>query len=124
MRSRRRTRSTRDYLDSCRRGSRTCRGDRSPLERVSGGVADERYGEGTVDEDLLLDAAARDEVVLTHDRDFAELAEAHDHAGILLSVSHSPDAGAIVRAIDNLLAVFTPGTLENELVYIDDWADP
>jgi len=85
-------------------------------------VADERYGEGTVDEDLLLDATAHGELVLTHDRDFTELAGTHDHAGVLLSVSHSPDPGMIVRAIDDLLAVFTPESLQNELIYIDDWA--
>jgi len=62
-------------------------------------VADERHGEGTIDKDLLRDAAERGEVVLTHDRDFAALAGLHDHTGILILTSQSPDLGAIVQAI-------------------------
>jgi predicted nuclease of predicted toxin-antitoxin system len=84
-------------------------------------VADERYGEGTVDEDLLRDAAERDEVVLTHDRDFVALAESYDHAGILLLAAQSPDPGSVVRAVDRLLTVFTRSELENELVWVEEW---
>ena len=84
-------------------------------------VADERHGEGTIDKDLIRDAAERGEVVLTHDRDFAALAGLHDHTGILILTSQSPDPGDIVQAIDKLVTVFTRSELENEIVWIEEW---
>jgi predicted nuclease of predicted toxin-antitoxin system len=84
-------------------------------------IADERYGEGTIDEELLQDAAERGEAVLSHDRDFAALDGSYDHAGILLITSQSPNPGTVVRAIDRLMTVFTRAALENELVWVEEW---
>lgn len=85
-------------------------------------IADERYGEGTIDEDILEDAAEHGEAVLTHDRDFVALAASHDHAGVLTITSQSPNPGAVVQAIDRLMTVFTRAELENELVWVEEWA--
>jgi hypothetical protein len=84
--------------------------------------AADRYGEGTDDAALLADAADREEVLLTHDRDFIALAAATDHNGVFVLTSQSPEPGAVVRGVDRLTATVTAGELANELVWIEDWA--
>ena len=73
-------------------------------------MAQEVYGHGTADEDLMADCADSGYIVLTHDRDFVRLADERDHAGAL--VYDSP-----------LVLVEDPLAATEAAVRIDDYYD-
>jgi predicted nuclease of predicted toxin-antitoxin system len=84
--------------------------------------ADERHGEETVDPDLVADALSRNEILLTHDRDFAALADSRTHAGIMLIASPDPDPGDIARGVRHISNLLSRGEIDDTLIWIEDWA--
>jgi len=80
----------------------------------------ERIGD-TDDESLLRWSAEQDRVLLTNDRDFLELDQRVEHAGIIVYATPSLSAGAFVRGIRRIDTQFPPETIRNELVWLDEW---
>lgn len=85
-------------------------------------LARERYGPGTVDENLVEEALDRGEVILTRDRDFAALATDREHGGILLVASADADPGTIVRGVNRITEVHDYDDLANRVVWVENWA--
>lgn len=88
--------------------------------------ANDVFGEGTVDADLLEYTAENDHVFVTHDKkDFSRpLAEAHNHAGILIYTDpvflrDSPTRA--VRLIERIFEFYPPPEIEGERIWLDQW---
>lgn len=86
--------------------------------------ANDVFGEGTVDAELLEYTAENDHVFVTHDKkDFSRpLAEAHNHAGILLYTDpvflrDSPTRA--VRLIERIFEFYSPPEIEGERIWLD-----
>lgn len=75
----------------------------------------------TDDPELLEWSSANERALITNDRDFREIDQYIEHAGILLYANQSLDAGSFVRAVRRIDRQFSPSTLRNELVWIEDW---
>ena len=84
-------------------------------------TAQERYGRESVDEELLGDCGRDGLVVLTNDRDFVELGDETDHAGIVVYTTPNPSPSEFAVAIDRVDRFFTPDELANRLVWLENW---
>lgn len=84
-------------------------------------TAQERYGQDTDDDVMLADCADDGLVLLTNDRDFVELADSVEHAGVLLYTSTNPSPAALVQAVERLEQFVGPEELAGRLVWIEDW---
>jgi predicted nuclease of predicted toxin-antitoxin system len=83
--------------------------------------ATEERGEDTVDESLLQWTASDNRVLVTNDRDFAELHTEHDHAGIAVYSNQSLTPGEFVTAIRRIDRQLSPESVRNELIWLDSW---
>lgn len=88
--------------------------------------ANDAFGEGTVDAELLEYTAENDHIFVTHDKkDFSRtLGESLDHAGIFLYTDptflrDSPTQA--VRLIERIFEFYPPSELEGERVWLDQW---
>lgn len=90
--------------------------------------ANDIFGEGTVDSDLLEYAAENSHIFVTHDKkDFSStLSEDVDHAGIILYTDptflrDSPDQA--VRLIERIFEIYPPQEIQGERIWLDQWRE-
>lgn len=87
--------------------------------------ATDRFGEHTVDEELLAWAGANDVVLCTNDtRDFQRLAERVEHVGLVLYRDQNrPDVDpeGLARALDVALEQYDREELVDEMIELDEW---
>lgn len=76
---------------------------------------------GTNDESLLAWASDRSTVLVTNDRDFAALHGSVDHAGIVVYTSPSHPPAAFRRGIRRIDRQFSNRTIENTLLWLEEW---
>ena len=84
-------------------------------------TAQERYGQDSVDTELLRDCGRDGLAVLTNDRDFVELHDRIDHAGIVVYTTPNPSPSAVAVAIDRIERSFTDDELRDQLVWLESW---
>jgi predicted nuclease of predicted toxin-antitoxin system len=84
-------------------------------------TAQERYGQDSVDIELLRDCGRDGLVVLTNDRDFVELNDRADHAGIVVYTTPNPSPSAVAVAIDRIERSFADDELQDQLVWLESW---
>ncbi|MEF8827329.1 MAG: DUF5615 family PIN-like protein [Halapricum sp.] len=80
----------------------------------------ERGGE-TVDERLLAWCATHGYVLLTNDRDFVRLDATTNHAGVVCYTTQELTPGEFARGIRRLDRQFTPETMQNTLLWLENW---
>lgn len=84
-------------------------------------TAQERYGQESVDAELLRDCEQDGLVVLTNDRDFVELHATTDHAGIIVYTTPNPSPSEVAVAVDRITGSFATEELVNQLVWLENW---
>ncbi|EMA36746.1 DUF5615 family PIN-like protein [Halococcus hamelinensis] len=84
-------------------------------------TAQERYGRESVDEALLEECAHDGLVVLTNDRDFIELDDEIEHAGIVVYTTPNPNPSEFAVAIERVERFFAADELANQLVWLENW---
>lgn len=82
-------------------------------------IAKERHVEATVDSEQLADAATRELILLTNDRDFVR--SEIDHSGVVIYADPEPSPGDFVRAVDRIDRHFTRETMRNNVEWLEDW---
>jgi hypothetical protein len=89
--------------------------------------AKDRFGERTVDAQLLRWCAENEVLLLSNNaRDFEVLHEQEDHAEVLLVYDQGlPDADpeGLARTVDEVISQYGTDGLANELVDLDAWYD-
>ena len=88
--------------------------------------ADDRFGERTVDAELLDWCRGREYVVLPNDRDFVRLADGRRHAGIVLytdPVWVRTEPSECVTLVDRVFEAFAADGLSNRVIWLDAWRD-
>jgi len=87
--------------------------------------ASDRFGDGTMDADLLDWCTENGGILVTNDaKDFEPLHQHTDHAGLFLYHDQDlpeDDPEALARAVDEILTQYGSDGVENELVILDDW---
>lgn len=71
-------------------------------------LAKDRFGEETIDEEILETATEEGRVLLTNDRDFVEHDSSVDHVGIVIYTTQSLPPGEFVRGIDRIDRHYLP----------------
>ena len=89
--------------------------------------AKDRFGEETIDEELLNWCIEHDAVLLSNNpKDFEALHWDTDHAGIVLYRDHTlpdRDPEGLGRALEKVFEQYGLDGLENEIVELDEWHD-
>ena len=88
--------------------------------------ANEVFGEGASDRELLEYCGEHGHVLVTNDRkDFAgELSRAVSHAGIVVYTDADylrTDPAGAVQTLDRIFSQYPPSELSNDLVWLDQW---
>lgn len=95
---------------------------RAIVHAMSGGGFDvSRAPDATRDEAVLERAAAGSAVLLTNDRDFTALHGVVDHAGIIMYSKPPVAAGTVLRGIRRIDRQFSPSSMENTVLWLEDW---
>lgn len=92
-------------------------------EGFSVATARERFGERTVDPDLLHLTGDLERTLLTNDRDFVRLHGEFEHAGIVMYTTQSLGPEAFVRGLTRMDAHLDPADLRNDLQWLERWLD-
>lgn len=82
---------------------------------------DEGYEAGTADALLLSKAAREGRVTVTSDGDFVELAEATDHAGIIMYQQYGHAPRALVRAVERMDRYLNAAGFRNHVEWLENW---
>jgi len=82
--------------------------------------AQEEYGEGTKDTDLLEACADDGYVVLTNDNDFARLAKEFEHSGVMIYNDQELPPREVVRAVIRVDNAYSE-SLENQKLWLEGW---
>lgn len=85
--------------------------------------AHERHGQATDDAELLADCAETGRLLVTNDRDFADLGGRHDHAGIVIYTDPNRLLDApltAVAALDRLVS-YDEDDLRRTIEWLDAW---
>jgi hypothetical protein len=89
--------------------------------------AKDRFGERTVDSELLYWCAENEVLFLSNNaRDFEALHQQGDHAGVLLVYDQAlpdNDPEGLGRTVDEVISQYGTDGLANELVDLDAWYD-
>lgn len=86
--------------------------------------AHERHGQETDDVALLADCVETGRLFVTNDRDFADLGEHHDHAGIVIYTDRNRLLDrplTAVTALDRLVSHYSPADLNGTVEWLDAW---
>ena len=81
--------------------------------------AQEEYGQGTDDGDILEACADEGRVILTNDNDFAILAEETEHAGVVIYNDQDLRTREILRGVVRIDNAYD--SLENQLEWLEGW---
>jgi len=81
--------------------------------------AQEEYGQGTTDSEILEACAEEERVVLTNDNDFALLAEDTEHAGGVIYNDQDLRTREILRGVVRIDNAYD--SLENQLEWLEGW---
>ena len=81
--------------------------------------AQEEYGQGTTDSEILEACAEEERVVLTNDNDFALLAEDTEHAGVVIYNDQDLRTREILRGVVRIDNAYD--SLENQLEWLEGW---
>lgn len=84
-------------------------------------AATDVHGTDTVDIDLLTWCDDNDLILLTNDRDFVELTEGTDHAGVIIYISQGLSAAEFARGVRRIDRQFTPESIRHSLVWLEEW---
>ncbi|EMA52466.1 MULTISPECIES: DUF5615 family PIN-like protein [Halococcus] len=84
-------------------------------------AVDEGYERGILDEEHLVVCRETEQVMLTNDDDFVELAEDVAHAGIIRYTDQSHSPGEFVRAIRRIDAHFSPDAMYDHIEWLEQW---
>lgn len=84
-------------------------------------TARERYGQNTVDSELLADCTSDGLVLLTNDRDFVERGEQTDHAGIIIYTNHALTPGSFATGVRRIDRQFSPAEMVDNIEWLDQW---
>lgn len=84
-------------------------------------AATNAQGTDTVDIDLLTWCTDEGLVLLTNDRDFVELSERIDHAGVVIYVSQDISAAEFARSVRRIDRQFTRESVRNVLLWLEEW---
>lgn len=76
---------------------------------------------GTSDAELLGRAEERSAVFLTNDRDFAALDGWMNHPGIVIYTAPSLPAAEFRRGVRRIDRQFTPRSIRNTLLWLEEW---
>ncbi|RXK47423.1 DUF5615 family PIN-like protein [Halorientalis pallida] len=79
------------------------------------------HGQDTVDEELLAWCGDSDRVLVTNDRDFVELDEQVNHAGLVIYTSQAISPSDFARAIRRVDRQFGAKEMRDVLVWLDQW---
>ncbi|WP_290815866.1 DUF5615 family PIN-like protein [Halovivax sp.] len=88
--------------------------------------ADDRFGERTVDAELLDWCRERGYVVLSNDRDFIRLTDDRGHAGIVLYTDPAwvrTEPSEVVALVDRVVEAFASDGLSDRVIWLDAWRD-
>jgi len=95
---------------------------RAIVHAMSGAGFDvSRAPNATDDRRVLEQAAAETPALITNDRDFTALHGVVDHAGIVMYSWPPESAGAALRGIRRIDRQFSPSSMENTLLWLEDW---
>lgn len=86
----------------------------------------ERYGQESIDEQLLADCAEERRIVITNDRDFVRLAVNRNHAGIVMYTDRSLLLENPVTASESLATIcrhYSPDEMANVVEWLDNWVN-
>jgi hypothetical protein len=87
-------------------------------------LAQDRYGQHSVDETIVEDCRDDGLVALTNDRDFVRLGTRRDHAGIVMYTDRNRLLDApleAVKAIDRTNRYYSPDTIANNIEWLENW---
>ncbi|WP_458189796.1 DUF5615 family PIN-like protein [Haladaptatus sp. NG-WS-4] len=87
--------------------------------------AKDRFGECTVDAELLQWCGVNDYLLITNNaKDFESLHHQEEHAGLLLFFDHSlpdTDPEGLARTVDEVITQYGSDELTNELIDLEEW---
>lgn len=86
-------------------------------------TARERFGERTVDPELLVATEELDRTILTNDRDFVRLHGDVEHAGIVIYTTQSLGTDQFVRGISRIDAYMDQEDLRNSIQWLGRWLE-
>lgn len=87
--------------------------------------ADDVFGQGTVDRELLAWCDSHGSFLLTNDKkDYVELSSECPHCGVFIYTSQNwarDNPGELARTVDVVLDHYSPDDLAGEIVWLDQW---
>jgi predicted nuclease of predicted toxin-antitoxin system len=86
-------------------------------------TARERFGEQTVDPDLLVATEELDRTILTNDRDFVRIHEDVEHAGIVIYTTQSLGPDQFVRGLSRIDMYMDSEDLRGSVQWLEQWLE-
>lgn len=87
-------------------------------------TAQERFGQESVDKEILRGCAETGTVLVTNDRDFLPLADGYDHAGVVLYTDRAFLLNRPSKAVEAMRCVdrhYRSEELRNVVEWLDNW---
>lgn len=86
-------------------------------------TARDRFGERTVDPELLSSTGELHRTLLTNDRDFVRLHDDVDHAGIVMYTTQSLGPDQFVRGLTRMDRYLSPEDLYDSVQWLERWLE-
>lgn len=86
-------------------------------------TARERFGERTVDPELLVATDELERTILTNDRDFVRLHETVEHSGIVIYTTQSLGSDQFVRGLSRIDAYMDQEDLRDSVQWLEHWLE-